>query len=204
MAALQLANSRVDLDRFVASLCRSVALAISLTACSAEPQGGRVSLAQAPPSEAITEECSVVGVMACKAAALVSGDAAGTCIALRSTGGTRVEKCSTSETKPPPVGIDINKPAPPSVQLSWADNSKNEESFVIERCDQVTIQSVDARRIASCAGAWTIVGRVAANVTTYVDKSVSPNRSYLYRVKAMNSSGSSGYTNEMLYTAPAK
>jgi hypothetical protein len=115
--------------------------------------------------------------------------------------GTRLEKCGTVERKTLELEIDRGKVPAVSVRLAWSDNSNNEENFVIERCDQISAKSDGT---ASCTGAWRVVGSVAANITSYVDKSVLPNRSYLYRVKATNSSGSSGYTREGLFTTSSR
>jgi hypothetical protein len=201
-------NRRADLDSWIVSLCRSGTLAMALTACSAEPQSGQVAIAQISPGGQQVEECSLLGVMACKAAALVSGDATGnrqaTCVASRSANGARFEKCGTIETKTQELGNDPNKAPTVSVRLAWADNSNNEETFVIERCDQISLKVDGAKKTGTCTGVWTVVGSVAANITSYNDNSVLPNRTYLYRVKAINNSGSSGYTKEELFITPSK
>jgi hypothetical protein len=90
------------------------------------------------------------------------------------------------------------------VQLAWSDNSNDEDSFVIERCDTVSVVRDGATVQATCRGSWTAIGSVPANTTSYVDRSVAPNRTYLYRIKAVNSAGSSGYTEEALFTAVSK
>ncbi len=150
----------------------------------------------------------MLGVMACKAVAMVSGDAAGnrqaTCVASRNANGTRVEQCGTSETKPRESAVEPTKASAVSVRLAWSDNSNNEQGFVIERCDQISLKRDGPKKLAYCTGSWTMVGKVGANITGFVDHSVLPNRSYLYRIKAVNIIGSSGYTNEALFTTPSK
>lgn len=91
-----------------------------------------------------------------------------------------------------------------SVQLAWSDNSNNEKSFVIERCDQVSIAVQGQKKIASCTDGWKPIATVGANITRYVDNSALPNQTYLYRVKATNDFGSSGHSNEMWITTPSK
>jgi hypothetical protein len=67
--------------------------------------------------------------------------------------------------------------------LTWADNSTNEESFVVERK-------------TGQAGTYRYLATLPPNTTTYVDMSVEEGVTYCYRVRAMNVASSSGYTNE--------
>jgi hypothetical protein len=87
------------------------------------------------------------------------------------------------------------------VHLTWSDTSDNESNFLIERCDQVQLVSKDGT--ATCTGTWRTVATVSANTTEYIDKTAATNHSYIYRVKAVNSQGSSGYT-ETVITTPAR
>jgi hypothetical protein len=68
--------------------------------------------------------------------------------------------------------------------LSWTDNSNNETGFIIER-----VLGTGANP------AFTKVGEVGANVTTYVDKNLPNNTTYTYRVKAFNEGGQSAPSN---------
>ena len=72
------------------------------------------------------------------------------------------------------------------VELSWTDNSDNEEGFIIERKEN----SENAE--------FTILDTVSANQTSYIDASDKMVSSYYYRVKAYNSSLISQYTEEVL------
>jgi hypothetical protein len=141
---------------------------------------------------------------------MLSGDSAverrSTCTAYRTASGTRVETCGSVEAKVP-ENIDAKarttKPQATGTGrnvLTWADNSNNESSFVIERCDQVNL----TEKTASCAGGWRPIGTVAANVSQYVDDTAMVDHTYLYRVKATNNSGSSGYTNEAVIKTPPR
>lgn len=67
--------------------------------------------------------------------------------------------------------------------LTWTDNSTNETNFQVERCTG-----------ASCTS-FTLIGAPGANVTTYVDSTVADATTYCYRVRAINSGGSSSYSN---------
>ncbi|MCU4157759.1 discoidin domain-containing protein [Carboxylicivirga sp. A043] len=67
------------------------------------------------------------------------------------------------------------------VILQWDDNSDNEDNFVIERTDN---------------GIFTQIAIVPANQTTYTDSDFSAKGSkYQYRVKAVNSTSDSFYSN---------
>src|SRR5215471_21578284 len=188
-----------------ASMSQGVALAVVLSACSTQPQNGAVT--QMPPKSPESEQCSVIGRLACTAMSRLSGDAGqnrqATCVVSRAAG-TAVEKCGFVETKPQTTEVERRTGSPDSVQLSWSDNSNNEKNFVVERCDQVSILVQGQKKIASCAGAWRPIATVEANITRYVDKTVLPNQTYLYRIKATNDFGTSDHSNEMSITTPSK
>ncbi|HEY2964421.1 MAG TPA: hypothetical protein VGJ37_18525 [Pyrinomonadaceae bacterium] len=69
-----------------------------------------------------------------------------------------------------------------SVILNWADNSDNEDNFLIERSTTV-------------AGGYIQIATVAANVRSYTDNTVFRKTTYFYRVRAANSGGKSSYSN---------
>lgn len=75
----------------------------------------------------------------------------------------------------------LQKTASTNVQLTWADNSSDEDGFYIER-------STDGTN-------YTQVGSVLADVATYDDNGLQPNTLYYYQVQAYNSFGSSAYSN---------
>ena len=153
----------------------------------------------------------MLGIMACRAMSMVSGDAAAerrsTCSVYKSADGSRVEKCGSVEARVPETVRGKTPAAPPQAMasgrnvLSWLDNSNNETGFIIERCDQV---NVSERKTASCAATWRAIGTVPANVTQYVDNTAIADHTYLYRVKAVNNTGSSGYTNEAVIKTPSQ
>lgn len=156
----------------------------------------------------------MLGVMACSAMSMLSADGTvarrSTCTAYRTANGARVERCGSVEA-PVPENIDAkartSKPQATGLGrnvLTWSDNSNNESNFVIERCDQVNLTEKDNKKTASCAGGWRFIGTVAANVTQYVDNTAMVDQIYLYRVKATNSGGSSGYTNEAVIRTPPR
>jgi hypothetical protein len=62
------------------------------------------------------------------------------------------------------------------LQLSWVDNSANEDGFKIDR-------------MSGTSGAFVTIATVGANVTSYTDPNLSEGTNYCYRVKAFNSAG---------------
>ena len=156
----------------------------------------------------------MLGVMACSAMSMLSGDAAverrSTCTAYRTANGTRVETCGSVEARMPETTETKARTSKPQATgsgrntLTWSDNSNNENDFVIERCDQVNVTEKDSKKTASCAGVWKPIGTVAANVTQYVDDTAVVDQTYLYRVKATNKNGSSGYSNESVIKTPSR
>jgi len=153
----------------------------------------------------------VLGIMACRTMSMLSGDAAAerrsTCIAYRTGDGSRVEKCGSVEARVPETIREKMPPSPARAMasgrnlLSWSDNSNNENNFIIERCDQVSLSD---QKTASCAGTWRVIGTVPANVAQYIDDTAIADHTYLYRVKAINKAGSSGYTNEAVIKTPPR
>jgi hypothetical protein len=74
-----------------------------------------------------------------------------------------------------------------SLQLSWTDNSANEDGFNIERK-------------LGPGGTFAVVGSVGANVTSYTDANLTDSTTYCYRVNAFNSAGPSPYSAEVCGT----
>jgi fibronectin type 3 domain-containing protein len=68
------------------------------------------------------------------------------------------------------------------IDLVWADNSTDETGFEVER--------------KTAGGSFSRVTTVGANVTRYSDGGLTPGTSYVYRLRAVNSGGASGYTDE--------
>jgi streptogramin lyase/fibronectin type 3 domain-containing protein len=75
------------------------------------------------------------------------------------------------------------------IDLSWTDNSSNETAFAVWR--------------KSDTGDWQRVGVIIPNQTTYSDVGLSPNKSYTYRVRAINDGGASAWSNEVSTTTMA-
>jgi hypothetical protein len=76
------------------------------------------------------------------------------------------------------------------LQLSWGDNSNNEDGFKIERATGAT-------------GTFTQIALTGANVTSLADSNATAGTNYCYRVRAYNAGGDSAYSNAACGTAAA-
>jgi len=77
-----------------------------------------------------------------------------------------------------------------SLQLSWSDNSQNEDGFDIERKTGTN-------------GTFLALATVGANESSYTDANLSNGTTYCYRVRAFNEAGDSAYSNEACATTAA-
>jgi hypothetical protein len=68
------------------------------------------------------------------------------------------------------------------VALKWTDNSTNEQNFTVERS-------------TSPDSGFVQIATLAANATSYTDRSVTRNTTYYYRVRAVNQGAFSPYSN---------
>jgi len=80
-----------------------------------------------------------------------------------------------------PSGLSASALSSSQVLLTWQDNSDNEDGFKIERDDGTGFQEI---------------ATISANQTSYLDENLSPSTTYAYQVKAYNSAGESGYSNQ--------
>ena len=67
------------------------------------------------------------------------------------------------------------------VDLTWRDDSIREENYILEK-------SLDG------GNTFILVATLSKNITKYTDENVSSGKSYIYRVKASNTLGSSNYS----------
>ena len=67
-----------------------------------------------------------------------------------------------------------------SIDLSWSDNSTNEDNFIIER--------------TSPGASWTPIATVNANTTSYTDSGLTADSQYSYSMYAENSTNRSGWS----------
>ena len=113
---------------------------------------------------------------------------------------TPLPPTATPTTPPTPTPAAV--PAPPSalsatgisrsrIDLAWTDNSGNETGFEIQRSKD--------------AVSWTAIASPAANAVAYSDTSgLTPNKLFYYRVRAVNASGSSAWSNTASARVPKK
>ena len=77
------------------------------------------------------------------------------------------------------------------INLTWADNSSDEDGFAVERCTGAT-----------CTG-FTQIASVGAGATAYQNMSLAASTTYRYRVRAFNGAGNSAYSNIAAATTQA-
>ena len=90
--------------------------------------------------------------------------------------------------------FNLNVPTAPSnlsattatasqINLSWQDTSTNESGFLVERK-------------TGASGSYSQIAQLGANVLSYQDTGLLNGTAYYYRVRAVNSTGTSAYSNE--------
>lgn len=75
------------------------------------------------------------------------------------------------------------------VNLTWADNSSNENGFQIWRT-------------SNNGRSWTNIANVSTNTASFTDNGVSARKTYSYAVRAFNGTGYSAYSNTATVTTP--
>src|SRR5262249_54228286 len=108
-------------------------------------------------------------------------------------------EATTPAAPPQPPSAPSNLTSSPisssQINLSWSDNSSNEDGFRLERCTGA---------VANCADAnFAQIAQVAQGVVTFNNVGLQPQTTYTYRVRAFNSAGSSGYSNSVQATTLA-
>jgi titin len=97
-------------------------------------------------------------------------------------------------TPTPPNNLAATAVSTTQIDLSWADNSNNEDGFKIERKTGVN-------------GTYAEIANVGAGVTAFSNSGLGVSTRYFYRVRAFNSGGHSAYSNDAdrftLMNAPA-
>lgn len=102
---------------------------------------------------------------------------------------------STVVGSPPaaPTGLTSVLQGGPQVSLTWTDNATNESGFVIQR----------ATNGGAFAQIATAPARNNTGSVTYVDTTIVPGNSYIYRVAAVNVAGQSAYVTSANLIVPA-
>jgi hypothetical protein len=82
-----------------------------------------------------------------------------------------------------PTNLVGNSASTSQINLSWQDNSNNEDGFKIELCQNSTCNSSVQ------------IGTTPANRSTFAVTGLSPNTTYYYRVRSYKNTNNSGYSN---------
>jgi lysophospholipase L1-like esterase len=94
------------------------------------------------------------------------------------------EASATTLAIPPATPIELVATANgPQITLSWTDSSDNEVGFQIERS-------------LTSGGGFILLTTTTVNATSFLDAGLEGDTRYFYRVRAVNSGGSSAYSNE--------
>lgn len=89
-----------------------------------------------------------------------------------------------------PDNLAATASSPSQIDVTWTDNSSNENGFDIERCQG-----------AGCAN-FVGIAQAPAGATSYGDIGRAAGTTYQYRVRAFNAGGASGYSNIASATTP--
>ncbi|MEK7094334.1 MAG: fibronectin type III domain-containing protein [Patescibacteria group bacterium] len=93
-------------------------------------------------------------------------------------------------TPAPPSGLSVSTISLSALNLTWTDNSSNEDGFSIERKTGVS-------------GTYAEIATTSANIATYSDTGLTASTAYFYKVRAFNTDGYSAYSNEASSTTSA-
>ncbi len=88
---------------------------------------------------------------------------------------------------PAPSNLGVKAISQSQINLSWTDNSSNEDGFKIERSPDGTSMWIQIDTIGTGAG--------VGGVISYYDTGRSCGMTYYYRVRTYNAGGDSGYSN---------
>ena len=90
-----------------------------------------------------------------------------------------------------PSGLAATAVSRSRIDLAWQDNSANETGFQIER--------------SRSGGAFSLIATATPGATSHSDTDgLTPNKTYTYRVRAVNAAGSSAYSNTASATTPKR
>ena len=130
--------------------------------------------------------------VACKGVAIMTGRA--------DANGTSTATCTVSipaiayESPNAPSGCSATRNSDTKATVKWTNGST---STTKPRTATLVERSTDG-------GSWAQVASVGSSATSYTDNGIGANHRYIYRVRASNTAGKSGYsTSGYIYTTPA-
>lgn len=85
-----------------------------------------------------------------------------------------------------PSNLSATQGTEDQIDLSWTDNSSNEDGFYVYRAQSTGSSKSDYSQVAD----------LAANTTAYTDGSLEDGEKYFYRVSSYNAAGESSLSNE--------
>lgn len=88
----------------------------------------------------------------------------------------------------PPTNLKGKLLEPKVIKLTWTDNSENETGFVLEKKQALGFEIIDT---------------IEKDTSTYIDSAVSARTNYTYRLRAISSTDSSVYSNEIFILTPS-
>jgi Fibronectin type III domain len=89
-----------------------------------------------------------------------------------------------------PDNLTVTPASSSQINLSWTDQSTNETGFQVERK-------------TGAGGTYGQIATAAANTTTYSDNGLAEGTTYVYRVRAVNATDNSAYSNEASGATPS-
>jgi len=79
-----------------------------------------------------------------------------------------------------PSNIVVTALSSTEIRIDWSDNSETEMGFAVERKKN--------------GGEYVEIAKVPSNTISYIDKGLSPNQQYFYRIRSYNENGYSSYS----------
>jgi hypothetical protein len=89
-----------------------------------------------------------------------------------------------------PSGLTATAISRTRIDLAWTDSSDNETGFEVQRSRD--------------GATWSLIAAPAANSVAYSDRTATPNKLFYYRVRAVNGSGASAWSNVASARTPKK
>src|SRR5262245_3183208 len=127
------------------------------------------------------------------AAGNLNGDSLPDLVVVNQGSGSITVFCSSGGAAPPaaPTSLSAIATSSSQVNLTWADNSDDEDGFKIERCQG-----------SGCSN-FAEIARVGANAASFSNTGLAAGASYSYRVRAFNNGGESDCSNSASATTQA-